>query len=140
MPKSLTGKLIPLIIIMAERSERRRSHASGNLRYLLTVSLFLSLSTSHSLIFPFSISYSLFLSLSLSLSPSLVFPFSTSFSLSLSHTRYIKLKVDHYLLFMFSPQKYARLFEVLLKYVWLHFLIVFYMTQPSNKQKFCFGS
>jgi hypothetical protein len=51
--------------------------------------------------------------------------------------RYIKVKVEHYLLFMFSPPKIS--WVVLgIKYICLHLLPVFYLIQPSNKQLICF--
>jgi hypothetical protein len=52
--------------------------------------------------------------------------------------RYIKVKVEHYLLFMFSPPKIS--WVVLgIKYICLHLLPVFYLIQqPSSEQIICF--
>ena len=50
--------------------------------------------------------------------------------------RYIKVKVEHYLLFMCSPPKISQ--TILgIKYICLHFFTVFYLIQPSSKQ-ICF--
>ncbi len=54
-----------------------------------------------------------------------------------SWARYIKVKVEHYLLFMFSPPKISWLVSGI-KYICLHLLPVFYLIQPSSKQFICF--
>jgi hypothetical protein len=51
--------------------------------------------------------------------------------------RYIKVKVEHYLLFMFSPPKISWVVSGI-KYICLHLLPVFYPIQPSSKQIICF--
>ncbi len=51
--------------------------------------------------------------------------------------RYIKVKVEHYLLFMFSPPEIRRVNSGI-KYICLHLLPVFYLIQPSSKQIICF--
>jgi hypothetical protein len=51
--------------------------------------------------------------------------------------RYIKVKVEHYLLFMFSPPKISWVVSGI-KYICLHLLPVFYLIQPSSKQIICF--
>jgi hypothetical protein len=51
--------------------------------------------------------------------------------------RYIKVKVEHYLLFMFSPPKISYTIWGI-KYICLHLLTVFYLIQPSIKQIICF--
>ncbi len=51
--------------------------------------------------------------------------------------RYIKVKVENYLLFMFSPPKISWVISVI-KYICLHLLPVFYLIQPSSKQIICF--
>ncbi len=48
-------------------------------------------------------------------------------------TRYIKVKVEHYLLFMFSPPKISWVVSGI-KYICLHLFTVFYLVQPSSKQ------
>ncbi len=53
------------------------------------------------------------------------------------YPRYIKVKVEHYLLFMFSPPKISWVVSVI-KYICLHLLPVFYVIQPSSKQIICF--
>jgi hypothetical protein len=52
-------------------------------------------------------------------------------------SRYIKVKVEHYLLFMFSPPKISWVVSGI-KYICLHLLPVFYLIQPSSKQFICF--
>jgi hypothetical protein len=54
-----------------------------------------------------------------------------------STSRYIKVKVEHYLLFMFSPLKISWVISEI-KYICLHLLPVFYLIQPSSKQIICF--
>jgi hypothetical protein len=49
--------------------------------------------------------------------------------------RYIKVKVEHYLLFMFSPPKISWVVSGI-KYICLHLLPVFYLIQPSSEQSF----
>ncbi len=56
---------------------------------------------------------------------------------TLSNTRYIKEKVEHYLLFMFGPPK-NKLGRFRNKYICLHLLPVFYLIQSSSKQIICF--
>ncbi len=51
--------------------------------------------------------------------------------------RYLKVKVEHYLLFMLSPPKISLVVSGI-KYICLHLLPVFYLIQPSSKQIFCF--
>ncbi len=51
--------------------------------------------------------------------------------------RYIKVNVEHYLLFMFSPPKINQTIPGL-KYICLHLFTVFYLIQPSSKQIICF--
>ncbi len=51
--------------------------------------------------------------------------------------RYIKVKVEHYLLFMFSPPKICWAVSGI-KYICLHLIHVFYLIQPSSKQIICF--
>jgi hypothetical protein len=51
--------------------------------------------------------------------------------------RYIKVKVEHYLLFMFSPPKMSWVVSGI-KYICLHLLPVFYLIQPSGTQIICF--
>ncbi len=53
------------------------------------------------------------------------------------HSRYIKLKVEHYSLFMFSPPKISWVISGI-KDICLHLLPVFYLIQPSSKQFICF--
>ncbi len=64
-----------------------------------------------------------------------------AFILSLLHRpftpRYIKVKVEHNLLFMFSPPKLSWVISGI-KYICLHLLPVFYLIQPSSKQIICF--
>ncbi len=50
-----------------------------------------------------------------------------------NHPRYIKVKVEHYLLFKFSPPKISWVISGI-KYICLHFFPVFYLMQPSSKQ------
>ncbi len=59
-------------------------------------------------------------------------PFSSKhFDISYSyHTRYIKVKVEHYLLF--SPPKISWVVSGI-NYICLHLLPVFYLIQPSSK-------
>ncbi len=52
-------------------------------------------------------------------------------------TRYIKVKVEHYLLFMFSPPKISQTVRGI-KYNGSHLFTVFYLIQPSSKQIICF--
>ncbi len=52
-------------------------------------------------------------------------------------SRYIKVKVENYLLFMFSPPKISWVVSGT-KYICLHLLPVFYLIQPSSKQIICF--
>ncbi len=49
--------------------------------------------------------------------------------------RYIKVKVEHYLLFMFSPWKIGWVVSGI-KYICLHLLPVFYLIQPSSNKSF----
>ncbi len=58
-------------------------------------------------------------------------------TLTLAHTRYIKIKVEHYLLFMFSPPKIS-LTVWGINYIYFHIFTVFYLIQPSRKQIICF--
>ncbi len=51
--------------------------------------------------------------------------------------RYVKVKVEHYLLSMFSPPKISWVVSGI-KYICLHLLPVFYLIQPSSKQINCF--
>ncbi len=51
--------------------------------------------------------------------------------------RYIKVKVEHYLLFMFSPPKISWVVWGI-KYICLHVFTVFYLIQPSSNQIICF--
>jgi hypothetical protein len=52
-------------------------------------------------------------------------------------SRHIKVKVEHCLLFMFSPPKIS--WVILgIRYICLHFVTVFYLIQPSSKQIICF--
>jgi hypothetical protein len=51
--------------------------------------------------------------------------------------RYIKVKVEHYLLFMFSPPKISWVVSGI-KYICLHLFTVFNLIQPSSKQFICF--
>ncbi len=53
------------------------------------------------------------------------------------YPRHIKVKVEHYLLFMFSPPKISWVVSGI-KYICLHLLPVFYLIQPSSKQIICF--
>ncbi len=46
--------------------------------------------------------------------------------------RYIKVKVEHYILLMFSPPKVSWV-TLGIKYICLHLLPVFYLIQPSSK-------
>jgi hypothetical protein len=52
-------------------------------------------------------------------------------------SRYIKVKVEHYLLFMFSPPKISWVVWKMKKH-FLQLLPVFYLIQPSSKQIICF--
>ncbi len=52
-------------------------------------------------------------------------------------SRYIKVKVEHYLLFKFSPPKISCVVSGI-KYICFHLLQVFYVIQPSSKQIICF--
>ncbi len=52
-------------------------------------------------------------------------------------SRYIKVKVEHYVLFMFSLPKISYVASGI-KYICLHLFIVFYLIQPSSKQFICF--
>ncbi len=55
----------------------------------------------------------------------------------LKDPRFIKVKVEHYLLFMVSPPKIS--FTVRgIKYISLHLLTDFYLIQPSSKKIICF--
>ncbi len=47
------------------------------------------------------------------------------------------MKVEHYLLFMFSPPKISWVVSGI-KYICLHLLPVFYLIHPSSKQIICF--
>ncbi len=50
-----------------------------------------------------------------------------------TYTSYIKVKLEHYLLFMISPPKISS--AVLgIKYICLHLFMVFYLIQPSAPQ------
>ncbi len=51
--------------------------------------------------------------------------------------RYIKVKVKHYLLFMFSPLKISCAIWGI-KYIFLQLPPVFYLIKPSSKQIICF--
>ncbi len=51
--------------------------------------------------------------------------------------RYIEVKVEHNLLFMFSPPKISKAVSGI-KYICLHLLPVFCLIQPSSKQIICF--
>ncbi len=51
--------------------------------------------------------------------------------------RYIKVKVEHYLLFMFSPPKISWVVSGI-KYICLYLLLIFYLIQPLRKQIICF--
>ncbi len=51
--------------------------------------------------------------------------------------RYIKVKVEHYLLYMFSPPKISWAVSGII-YICLHLFPVFYLIQPSSKQIICF--
>jgi hypothetical protein len=51
--------------------------------------------------------------------------------------RYIKVKVEHYLLFMFSHPKISWVVSGI-KYICLLLLPVFYLIQPSSEQIICF--
>ncbi len=53
-------------------------------------------------------------------------------------SRYIKLKVEHYRLFMFSPPKISWVIWGI-KYIYLLLFTVFFLIQPSSKQIICFG-
>jgi hypothetical protein len=55
----------------------------------------------------------------------------------MQNPRYIKAKVEHYLLFMFSPPKISWVISII-KLICLHLLPVFYLIQPSSKQFICF--
>ncbi len=58
-------------------------------------------------------------------------------SMVLFWSRYVKVKVEHYLLFMFRPPKISwAVWEI--KYIFLHYLPVIYLIQPSSKQIICF--
>ena len=50
-------------------------------------------------------------------------------------SRYIDVQVGHYLLFMFSPPKISLTVNGIS--IWIHVLIVYYLTQPSSKQNIC---
>ncbi len=52
-------------------------------------------------------------------------------------SRYIKVKVEHYLLFMFSLPKIRSVVSGI-KYICLHLLPVFFLIQLSSKQIICF--
>ncbi len=52
-------------------------------------------------------------------------------------SRYIKVKVEQYLMFMFSPPKISWVVSEI-KYIILHLLPVFYLIQPSSKRIICF--
>ncbi len=92
---------------------------------------------------------SLSLSLSFPLTSPLSFPLSLSSFLSVSHICVLflhlitfpkvhKVKVKHYLLFMFSPPKIS--WVILgIKYICLHLIPVFYLIRPSSKQIICFN-
>jgi hypothetical protein len=51
--------------------------------------------------------------------------------------RYIKIKVERYLLFMFRTPKISWVVSGI-KYIYLHLLLVLYLIQPSSKQIICF--
>ncbi len=55
----------------------------------------------------------------------------------LFHARYIRVQVEHYLLFMFSPPKISQTIWWI-KYICLRLFTDFYLIQPSNKQIVCF--
>ncbi len=55
----------------------------------------------------------------------------------LQKSRYIKVKVEHYFLFMFNPPKISMVVSGI-KYICFHLLPVFYLIQPSSKQIICF--
>jgi hypothetical protein len=55
------------------------------------------------------------------------------------NTRYIKVKVEYYLMFMFSPPKISWVVSGI-KYICLYLLPVFYLIQPSSKQTICLFS
>ncbi len=52
-------------------------------------------------------------------------------------SRYIKVKVEHYWLFMFSPPKISWAIRGI-KYIFLQLLLVFYVIQSSIEQIICF--
>ncbi len=58
-------------------------------------------------------------------------------SIPWSKSRYIKVKVEHYLLFMFNPPKISWVVSGI-KYICLHLFTVFYLIQHSSKQIICF--
>jgi hypothetical protein len=51
--------------------------------------------------------------------------------------KYIKVKVEHYLLFVFSPPKISKTVRGI-KHICLDLFTVFYLIQPSSKQFICF--
>ncbi len=59
------------------------------------------------------------------------------FSWTKVESRYIKVKVEHYLLLMFSPPKISWVITEI-KYICLHLLPVFDLIQSSSKQIICF--